>query len=143
MARRGSAIHIDDHELRDLQIDMSKAPVRIRNPEGVRKGAKAIERQMKIDAAGHVGSYFTPRKRHKSATDLPRHVSSEMVGPLSAEIGIESKGAGALGHIIAYGSVNNAAAYDPGAGPRRAMSEVLDALADQAEESVLGRRGKA
>jgi hypothetical protein len=143
MARRGSAIHIDDHELRDLQIDMSKAPVRIRNPNGVRKAAKAIEREMKVDATGHTGSYFTPRKRHLTATDLPRYVSSEMVGPLSAEIGIESRGAGALGHIIAYGSVNNPAAYDPGAGPRRAMPRVLDALADQAEESVLGRRGKA
>jgi hypothetical protein len=126
---------------------MSKAPVRIRNPAGVLKAARAIDRQMKIDAAGHVGSYFTPRKRHKRA--MRPVVSHEMVGPLSAEIGVEMgpKGSpaadGNVFHLLAYGSVNNAAVYDPGAGPRRAMREVLDALADQAEESVLGRRGKA
>jgi hypothetical protein len=133
-------VHIDDHELRTLELDMSGAPARVRNPAGVARSAKIIEREMKVDAAGHVGSYFTPLQRHKSATDLPRHVSSEMVGTLSAEIGIENKGAGKLGAIIAYGVPGKSSpAYDPGAGPRRAMPRVLNILADQTEESVLGK----
>jgi hypothetical protein len=133
-------VNIDDHELRTLELDMSGAPARVRNPAGVARSAKIIEREMKVDAAGHVGSYFTPLQRHKSATDLPRHVSSEMVGTLSAEIGIENKGAGQLGAIIAYGVPGKSSpAYDPGAGPRRAMPRVLNILADQTEESVLGK----
>jgi hypothetical protein len=137
------SVNFDTHELRALEFDMSGAPARIRNPAGVARSAKIIEREMKVDAAGHVGSYFTPLKRHKSATDLPRHVSSEMVGTLTAEIGIENKGAGKLGAIIAYGVPGKSSpAYDPGAGPRRAMPRVLNILADQAEESVLGEKGK-
>lgn len=131
----------DTHELRTLEFDLKKAPLRLRNPEGLRSSAKVIEREMKLDAAGHVGSYFTPRKRHHSPTDLPRHVSSEITGPYEAEIGIENKGAGKLGAIIAYGSVNNPAAYDPGAGPRRAMNRVLNILGEHAERSVLGAGG--
>jgi hypothetical protein len=134
------SVNFDTHELRTLEFDMDGAPARIRNPKGLMRGAKIIEREMKVDAAGHVGSYFTPLQRHKSATDLPRHVSSEMVGTLSAEIGIENKGAGKLGAIIAYGVPGKSSpAYDPGAGPRRAMPRVLGILADQTEESVLGK----
>jgi hypothetical protein len=134
------SVNFDTHELRALELDMDGAPARIRNPQGVLRGAKIIEREMKVDAAGHVGSYFTPRQRHKSATDLPRHVSSEMVGTLTAEIGIENKGAGKLGAIIAYGVPGKSSpAYDPGAGPRRAMPRVLGILADQTEGSVLGK----
>ncbi len=61
-----------------------------------------------------------------------------MVGPFEVEAGIENKGAGKLGHIIAYGSVNNGPAYDPMAGPRRALPHIERMLADTAEESVLG-----
>lgn len=139
---RGSSIHIDAHELRDLQLDMSKAPVRIRNPKGVRDGAKVIKTEMKIGSAGHTGSFFTPRKRHKKPTNLPRYVSYEMTGPLSAEIGVESRGAGALAHFIAYGSPKYPIGHwDVGADVRRAEPRVMGALADQAEESVLGKGG--
>lgn len=139
--RSGGRVHIDAHELRDLEFDLSKAPTRIRNPKALRQAARIVEREMKVDAAGHVGSYFHKSKRHKDATDLPKHVSSELISPTVAEIGIENKGAGALGHLIAYGGPYNEPAYDPGAGPRRAMPRVANEMADHAEESVLGKGG--
>jgi hypothetical protein len=144
MASRG--VNFDTHELRTLEFDMDGAPARIRNPAGVIRGARIIEREMWVDAQGHVGSYFTPLKRHKRP--MRPKVSHDLIGPLTAEIGIEKgpKGSpeadGNVFHLLAYGSVNNAAVYDPGAGPRRAMPRVLNILADQTEESVLGEKGK-
>jgi hypothetical protein len=138
MATRGG-IHIDDSELADLELDMKKAPARIRNPEGLRRGAKFIEREMRVDAAGHKGNFFgKPGTSYVIPTPT---VSSEMVAPLTIEVGIEAKRSGSLFHLLAYGSVKNVPAYDPGAGPRRAMPRVLNVLGEHAEDSVLGRGG--
>lgn len=129
----------DSRELRQLEYDLDRAPRRIRNPSGLRRAAALIEREMRVDAVGHKGNYFG-KPGTSYVTPTPR-VSTDMVGEFAAEIGIESRGSGSLFHILAYGSVNNAPAYDPGAGPRRAMNRVLNTLADHAEESVLGKGG--
>ena len=131
--------HIDGSELERLVVDMDGAPGRIqRNArKAVAKGARIIDRAMTEDATGHLGNLWG-KPGTSYPTPLERHVSHEMIGPLSAEIGIEYKGAGKLAHILAYGSVNNAPAYDPMSGPRRVMPLVLEAMADAAEESVFG-----
>lgn len=141
------AVTFDTHELRELEVDLSRAPKRVKSPQGIARAARVIEREMRIDATGHVGNYFG-----KVGTDyvIPTPtVSHDITGELSAEIGIEeghSKGtpgaSGSIFHLLAYGGPYNAPAYDPGAGPRRAQNHVLGILADHAEDAVLGRRGK-
>lgn len=150
---RGGDIHISTTELRELEFDLSRAPERVRNPEGLRKAAKDIEREMKLDWAGHRGSHFTPLKRFKSPQRFP--ISSELVSDTRAEIGVEAHGVGNLAPILAYGApghprIGNSPAtpgsapvVDPGAAPRRAMEAVLNDLADHAEASVFGHRGVA
>ena len=124
-------IHLDDSELRNLEVDLRGAPYRLqRNAlHATRKGARLIEKAMKVDAAGH--RYL----RH-----LPRAVSYDVYTPYDAEIGLGPKRGtqGSLAHIIAYGSVNNAPVYDHTAGPRRVEPQVVEHYADAAEESVLG-----
>ena len=132
-------IEIDGHEVKQLEVDLSGASLRVQFNAGkaTRAAARVIDREMTIDATGHMGNWFG-RPGTSYPTPLEQHVTHEMLAPLLAEIGIEKQGAGKLAHIIAYGSVNNAPAYDPGLAPRRAMGEVLDIYADAAEESVLG-----
>ncbi len=144
----GVRIHFDTTELKHLEIDLKNAPRRVRSPQGLRRAAKEIEREMRVDAKGHEGNWFgKPGTQYVIPTPI---VSHELTGPLSAEIGIESghkKGtpgaSGGVFHLLAYGGPKNEPAYDPGAGPRRAMTRVLNELADHAEESTLGRRGKS
>lgn len=138
MARRGASIHIDDSELRDLELDLRGAPLRIRRnmKEALLYAGRTISREMRIDAEGHQGNVFG-RPGTEFTTPTPP-VSSELVGPSTVEAGIENKGSGSLFHILAYGSVHNAPAYDPGAGPRRAMRRVENQIADKAESAVLG-----
>lgn len=135
-------VHIDDSELRTLEIDLRGAPLRVQfgASREVLAGARAIDRQMRIDASGHQGNYFgIPGTSFD--TPLEDHVTHEMLDRYTAEIGIEYKGAGKLAHIIVYGSVNNGPVYDHMAGPRRALPGIADDLADMAEDSVLGARG--
>lgn len=127
-------------ELRELSVDLSGTPNRIQRRAATQLAGpvgRLVAREMRQDARGHRGNWFG-KPGTSFNTGLERHVSHEMVGPYELEAGIEAKGAGKLGHIIAYGSVNNAPAYDPGAGPRRALPKVVDMLADTAEESMLG-----
>lgn len=132
-------IHIDDSELKRLEVDISAAPGRMQRnaSEATVKGARVVNREMKIDATGHQGNVFG-RPGTGFDTPLQKHVSYELLTPLEAEIGIEYQGAGKLGHIIAKGSVNNAPAYDYMAGPRRSLQQVERVYAEAAEESVLG-----
>ena len=137
-----SGYTIDDSELRKLQLDLSGAPLRVQvnASKSVRKGARLVDAQMTVDARGHQGNWFgIPGTGYE--TPLEKHVSHEMLGPLSAEIGIEAKGAGKLAHIIVFGSVNNGPVYDHTAAMRRSMPAIENILADAAEESVFGRRG--
>lgn len=132
-------IDIDDSELRNLEIDLRGAPGRIqrRGPQTLKRAAKVVDAAMKVDAAGHQGNYFgIPGTSFD--TPLEKHVSHEMRGLWEAEIGIESKGAGKLAHIIVYGSANNEPVYDHTAALRRSEPQILRMFADAAEESVLG-----
>jgi hypothetical protein len=135
----GLKIHLDDDELRRLEVDLSGAPLRAQwnLTNGVRRGAAIVDKGMRVDASGHKGNWFgLPGTSYD--TPLEQHVSHEMLSPDTAEIGIENKGAGKLAHIIVFGSVNNAPVYDHMSGPRRAMPRVVSAMADQAEDDVLG-----
>lgn len=136
-------LHFDDHELRELILDLSEAPQRVqrRAPQVLRdKIRPRLQAEVKVDSAGHMGNWFgDPLTSYE--TPLAGHVSSEMHGKWEIEAGIESKGAGKLAHIIADGSVNNAPAYDAGASLRRTMPYAMDELAAAGEESVLGTSG--
>ena len=82
-------------EIRELEIDISLAPARVkRNATKVlRRAAELVDEQMTIDAAGHQGNWFgIPGTEYD--TPLEKHVSHELLDPLTAEIGIENKGAG-------------------------------------------------
>lgn len=132
MARRRT-FHIDDSELRTLELDISKAPGRIqRNASDVlRKAGRLIDKGMRADASGH---RFLP--------NLQNSVSHELLDPWTVEIGLgptgKAKDQGSLAHIIAHGSVNNAPVYDHTAALRRSTPAVVKMFADAAEDSVLG-----
>lgn len=127
-------IELDDSELRNLEIDLSKAPLRAQFgvTKFVRRGAALIDEGMQQDAAGH-----------RYLKHLPKAVSHEMLTPYLAEIGLGPKRGtqGALAHIIVYGSVNNAPVYDHTAALRRSAPTIEGWAADEAEESVFGYRG--
>lgn len=123
------SVHVDDSELRNLYVDLRGAPMRVQFAAGkaIRRGAIVMDEAMRDDANGH---RYLPH--------LHRAVSHEMIGPLSAEIGLSPGGQGSLAHIIVYGSVNNAPVYDHTSGPRRRLPIVADWMGDAGEESVLG-----
>lgn len=127
-------------DAKKLEVDLSGTPRRTQRAASGRLAGPVgatLARAMRQDARGHKGNWFG-RPGTSYDTPLERHVSHEMVGPFEVEAGIEAKGAGKLGHIIAYGSVKNAPAYDPGAGPRRVMPKIVEELADMGEEAMLG-----
>jgi hypothetical protein len=130
---------VDDSEVRNLEADLSGAPFRVQmNAKRVlMKGASIIDAAMVVDATGHKGNYFGLPGTSFS-TPMQNHVSHEMIGPFSAEIGIEPNGAGSLAHIIVYGSINNAPVYDHTKALTRSTPAIVNMFADAAEESVLG-----
>lgn len=140
MSRGGVFFEIDDSEVQELIIDLSGAPLRMQlaAPKVMRtKIGPHLNAEVKVDSAGHMGNWFgIPGTSY--VTPLPPHVSWEMLNDWEVESGIEPKGAGKLAHIIAYGSVNNAPAYDPSAALRRTAPFAESALADAAEDAVLG-----
>lgn len=131
---------IDGHEVKQLELDLRGAPARVKRhvDETLRfKVGPLLAREMRQDARGHKGNWFG-KPGTSFDTHLDRHVSSEMVTRDTVEAGIEAKGSGRLGHIIAYGSVHNDAAYDPMAGPRRALPRIGRMFEQVIEDSVLG-----
>lgn len=123
-------LDFDYQEVRQLEIDLSAAPTRVQwaASRSTRQAARLVNAAMRVDASGH-----------RYLPNLPNAVSHEMLGPLSAEIGLGPDGdQGSLAHIIVYGSVNNAPVYDHTAGLRRSMPAILNLYADAAEDSVLG-----
>lgn len=136
-------VSLESDDARQLVVDLSKAPGRIQRnaSKGIRKSARLVEKQMRVDATGHQGNWFgKPGTAYN--TPLEKHVSSEMTGLLSAEIGIENKGAGKLAHIIVFGSVNNAPVYDHTAALRRSVPEIEQIMGAAAESAVFGKDGK-
>lgn len=134
-------VEFDTTELDHLVADLTGAPTRIQReaPRVLRRLAgPKLAREMKVDASGHVGNLFGIEGTDY-VTPTPR-TSSEMLDRFMVEAGVNSGGSGSLMHILAYGSVNNGPAYDPMAGPRRAMPQIENWLADVAEESVLGEK---
>jgi hypothetical protein len=137
---RADKIHMDDSELRNLYVDLRGAPFRVheRARAVLKKGAKIVDAGMTKDAAGHEGNWFGVAGTQYD-THLEKHVSHELITPLSAEIGIEAKGVGKIAHIIAFGSVNNPGGqYDHTAALRRSTPAIERMFADAAEGSVLG-----
>jgi hypothetical protein len=132
-------IEVDGREVKQLELDLSKAPLRVQFAAGrsTRQGLRILDEAMTIDATGHKGNWFG-RPGTTYGIDLQKHVSHEMTGPMMGEAGIETGGSGSLAHIIVHGSVNNGPAYDYMTGPRRVMGDILEKYADAAEDSVLG-----
>lgn len=139
MARSDFA-HIDAREVKKLEFDLRGAPSRVQwqsrrllaGPVG-----RLVDREMRRDASGHHGNWFgIPGTSY--VTPIDKHVSHEMVTPDRLEVGIESKGAGKIAHLLVYGGPKNAPVYDHMAGPRRALPQVESWFADAVETSVLG-----
>lgn len=126
-------IHVDDSELRTLEVDLRGAGLRVQmNATTVLRGkvGPLLQREMRKDARGH-----------RQLRRLPKSIDWEMNGNWEVEAGVRrgQRGTqGRLAHIIVYGSVNNAPVYDHGAALRRAAPRAINWLADAAEESVLG-----
>lgn len=124
---------IQADQLRELELDLSRAPFRVQwgatQLLATRVGPLMAD-AMRDDAKGH---RYLPK--------LPDAVSHEMVSEDTLEVGLEAAGKrhqGSIAHIIVYGSVNNQPVYDHMAGPRRRLPRVERMFADMAEESVLG-----
>lgn len=133
-------IEIEYHEIRQLEVDLKRAPGRLQRAS--RRSLKTrvgplLADAMRRDATGHQGNWFGIAGT-EYVTPLDKHVSHEMRDPDTVEAGIENKGAGRLGNIIVKGSANNAPAYDFMSGPRRVMPTIERILAGDAETAVLG-----
>lgn len=124
-------IHIEADELRRLEVDISQAPGRLQRNAGPtsRKVGNIVNKEMKVDAAGH-----------GNVPHLPKSVTDELLDPWTVEVGLGPRPGtqGSLAHIIVYGSVNNAPVYDHITGPRRALPRVERLWADAAGDAVLG-----
>lgn len=126
-------LDIDDSELRELEVDLSEAPLRVQvgQTKVIRQGLRYLVAAMKEDATGH-----------RYLRQLPAAVSAEMLTRDMGEAGLgPNSGQGSIAHIIVYGSVNNAPVYDHMAGPRRMIPLILRDFADMGEQSVLGQGG--
>jgi hypothetical protein len=134
-----TSFSIDDSELRTLRVDLTGAPLRAQlgARSRINRGRIKVEAGMRRDARGITGNWFG-KPGTSFDTGLQRHVSSEMLTPLSAEIGIRPGGAGSLAHILTYGSVNNGPAWDHTASLRRATPGIERDIADMGEDATLG-----
>lgn len=135
----GMGYRIDDSELATLEADLSGAPLRVQfgAEKQLLDAARMVNRDMRRIVDGHLGNWFgIPGTSYP--TPIGRHVSHEMVGELEVEIGVEKKGAGKLAHILAYGSVNNDPVFDHTRALTGNLPRILAAMADVAEDSVLG-----
>lgn len=133
---------VDSHEVKELALDLAKAPGRIqrRVPAVLRKGAVEVKKGMRhdfrdkpISKAGHRGYY----------PHLLRAIGYDELTPYDYEIGIDKNAhQGALGNIIAFGTAHNGPEVDHTAALRREAPAIERHLADTAEESVLGDRSE-
>ena len=123
-------VEYDDTELRKLEIDLRGAPSRVQRKagKGIQRAAGLVARGMRKEVGGH-----------RYLKHLPNTVSHEMIAAFEAEIGLETKRRqGRLAHIMAYGSVNNGPVFDHTAPLTRLTPRIVNDLANDAEDSVLG-----
>jgi hypothetical protein len=123
---------IDDHELRNLEIDLTHAPIRLQRAarSTLRKAGEILDEGMRADASGH---RYLPK--------LAAAVSHEMRGEWEVEVGLSPQGKrnqGSLAHIIVYGSINNLPVYDHTAVLRRHKEDIDRMFGDDVEKSTLG-----
>jgi hypothetical protein len=122
---------MDDHELRELEADLRKAPLRAQlgAARAIGESAEIVHTRMKRAARGH-----------RQLPKFARSVTWEMRGPFSAEVGHETtRGTqGRLAHILLYGSVNNAPIYDYRTALYRSIPQIERKFADMGEDAVLG-----
>lgn len=134
MARR-NAMHIEADELRELELDLRGAPVRMQRAATrilATRGGPMLARAMETDAKGH---RYLPK--------LPDAVTHEMLDPLTVEAGLEPAGKrnqGSIAHIIVYGSVNNGPVYDHMTGPRRVLPRIRRMFEDEIEDTTLAKK---
>lgn len=143
MARRRS-VHIDDSELADLQVDMRGAPARVTKlgRQRLRQAAKLVEVGMKRDFAGHRGTWFHKSRPHREIAAVERYVSSELVGPLTAEIGVEHRRAGKLALVLSRPvPLNPVPTVDHTAALRRSEPAIVELFGDVVEDAPLGEGG--
>lgn len=136
---RGGGIDVDNSELRTLYVDLSGAPERIQRDarKRINHGRLMVQSQMRTDANEVTGTWWGKRFR----MGLGSAVSSEMLTPLSAEIGIrpgDGGGRGSIAHIVTYGTAKNGPAWDHTNSLRKAEPVVVKGLAEDAEDDVLG-----
>lgn len=142
--RRGSGIHIDDSELADLQIDMRKAPARVRAnaTATLRKASKLVAAGMRADFDGHRGTWFHRSHPHKKIAPVGRFAGYDLTSPLEAEIGIEHRDAGKLAVVLSRPVVRNPVpTVDKNAALRRSEPAILEMFGEVVEESPLGKGG--
>jgi hypothetical protein len=136
-------VDFDTSEINGLEYDLRGAGVRINRGanKALRRSARLVEEGMREDFSGHVGSWFSPRNRHKHATPIDRHASHRMVSPFEAHIGIELGGAGSLAPLLADGTANSAPVVDGGAALRRSRPWIIHWMGVEGESAMLGRDG--
>lgn len=131
---------IDTREVRQLSLDLSRAPGRMQRgaPRVLRKEMIALHRVMKRDATGH--RYLMGRG---GAAPFQAHLAMEQTDAigLEFEVGFNKAGSGKLANIIVFGSVNNAPVYNFHGPLVRRTPRIVEALGGVAEDSVLGVRG--
>jgi hypothetical protein len=123
---------IDTRELRQLSVDLKRAPGRIQRqaPETMQKARVKLERSMKREASGH---RYLPH--------LSSAISSEPRDSLglSFEVGFEdARLQASIAHIIVFGSINNAPVYTFHGPLERMTPGLVERLGGDAEASVLG-----
>jgi len=134
MTRARVRAHVDTSELRELAVDLSKAPGRLqrRAPKTMRWGARKVRRAMRKDAAGH---RYLPH--FPAAVGYDR---MDAIG-LHYQIGFELGDQGSLAHIIVFGSVNNAPVYNFADALWREAPRIVRRLAEDSENVVFGAKG--
>lgn len=122
---------INTRELRQLSIDLSKAPGRMQRhaPRTMRKVVRRLRNAMQRDADGHrYLPHFAPEVGSSKLDALGLHY----------EVGFNKHEQGRLANIIVFGSVNNAPVYVF----HKPLYELAPVFAEQlggtAEDAVLG-----
>src|SRR5699024_6265133 len=134
MTRARVRAHVDTSELRELAVDLSRAPGRLqrRAPKTMRWGARKVRRAMRRDAAGHRHlPWFRPE------VNMDR---IDAIG-LAYEIGFDKHEQGKLANIIVFGSINNDPFDDFTAALRGEIPRIVHRLGNDAETAVFGVKG--